>query len=141
MLSLEDAKKALDEAGIYEVRNPLSKTPSLKFQEVSKEVGRSLSQVFVEFGLCHLSKERMEKFGLEKGDSQLFYDELIAKLTSKEEEMKWSEFLGRPKKEWGKSPLEKAAWNCLQNPHFLAVELFSFLSFCVLFATWVDKNR
>ncbi len=51
MLSLEDAKKALDEAGIYEIINPLAKEPFQSFKDVSKELGKSLAHIFLEYGL------------------------------------------------------------------------------------------
>ncbi len=54
MLSLEDAKKALDEAGIYEIINPLAKEPSQSFKDASEELGKTLPQIFLEYGLSNL---------------------------------------------------------------------------------------
>ncbi len=84
----------------------------------------------------------MEKYGLSKDDSRRFYEEVImdfeyekhrlhkddearAKITSYKNEgrsKKWSEFLGRSKKDWGNSPFEQFLWDfLLKNTRLLAV--------------------
>ncbi len=76
MLSLEDAKKALDEAGIYEIINPFAKEPFQSFRDASKELGKSLAQVFVEYGLSKSYAEK-EQFMKDMQELDLQMDDLV----------------------------------------------------------------
>ncbi len=77
----------------------------------------------------------MKKYGIARHLAQRFYEEVISdfeyskhryetKVSYKNEKCfeKWSEFLGRPKKDWGNSPFEQFIWGFLhKNPQILPV--------------------
>ncbi len=68
---------------LEEETNPLARKPSAEFEKVAKELGTSLSQVFVIFGLKdaywekHKLLEEMKEFGLKEEDTNLGKDSSI----------------------------------------------------------------
>ncbi len=68
---------------LEEETNPLAKKPSKEFKKVAKELGTSLSQIFVEFGLKNMYSHSLKKepfvedsreFGLKEEDTNLGKD-------------------------------------------------------------------
>ncbi len=70
-----------------EESNPLARKPSEEFKKVAEELGTSLSQVFVEYGIAEFTEfyfgararkkefmERMKRFGLKEEDVNLGKD-------------------------------------------------------------------
>ncbi len=112
MISLEDAKKTLDDAGIREIENPLYK-PNV---ELADNCFGTMAAAFAHYGIGTGfgwgKNPRHKEFQSEKEDFEVLCGEYTSGI---------EEFLGRPRSKWGDSPLDKAAWNLLKNGHFLAV--------------------
>ncbi len=126
MISLEDAKKTLDDAGIREIENPLYK-PKVKLENRGDLFSYTMGNAILTYAKWRgfkMKKAFLKEFELEKEDASLFWDGADAG------------FLERPRSKWGDTPLDKAAWNLLQNNHFLAVRLrlhlFFFFYFTVI---------
>ncbi len=152
-MELFEIERALDDAGIYEGTNffSLAATPE-KVKELGyKTLGKAiLSTNCLDVWFRHAGQSKrstygrsllgwsafektMQKYGLSNDDISIVYKGFIVNFDGDNSEAirKWSHLLGRSKKEWGTSPLDKSMWRFLQNTHFLAVGFPCIL--CALF--------
>ncbi len=115
MISLEDAKKTLDDAGIREIENPLYERKG-RFPQIGNAFQSGLNYL----GFNRYSPGNREaffkQFELEKED--------LAILSEYRTYDYWElhKLFVRPRCKFGDSHLDKIIWRLLQSNHFLAVK-------------------